>query len=56
MTEAFREACQAIGLNERDDKMTALVARQVIELAERGVQTKTALYLLTVQEFRSNPH
>lgn len=56
MGEAFTDACREIGLTERDDKMTALVARQVIELAERGVQTKAALYLLTVKAFNVHQH
>ena len=55
MGDAFKEACREIGLRERDDKMTALVARQVIQLAERGVRTKTALYLMTVKQFKDNP-
>lgn len=55
MADAFTAACRDIGLNDRDDKLTALVARQVIQLAERGVHTKTALYSLTVQEFKNNP-
>jgi hypothetical protein len=55
MSEAFKEVCRAIGLKERDDKMTALVARQIIQLAERGVRTKTELYLLTIKQFKGNP-
>ena len=55
MADAFTEACRALGLKQRDDKMTAMVARHVIQLAERGVRTKTALYLLTVKEFKENP-
>jgi len=55
MADAFTEACREIGLKDCDDMLTTLVARQVIELAERGVRTKTALYLLTVREFKDNP-
>lgn len=56
MAEAFTAACRDLGLKDRDDKMTAIVARHVIDLAERGIHTKTALYLLTLQEFKENAH
>ena len=55
MSDAFTEARRTLGLKDRDDKLTELVARRVIELAQRGVTTKTGLYLMTVQEFKSNP-
>ncbi len=52
MGEAFTDVCKNLGLNNRDDKLTRLVARHIIELAQRGVQTKSALYLMTVSEFK----
>jgi hypothetical protein len=55
MTQAFSQARRTLGLTDRDDKLTELVARRIVELAQHGVQTKTALYLLAVQEFTSNP-
>ena len=55
MGDAFMEARKTLGLKDRDDKLTELVARRIIELAQQGVHTKTALYLMTVQEFKSNP-
>jgi hypothetical protein len=55
MGEAFTEACQALGLKDRNDSMTELVAKNIIKLAQRGVRTKTALYLATIKEFKANP-
>jgi hypothetical protein len=55
ISAAFAEARNALGLRDRDDKLTELVARRMIELAQQCVRTKTALYLLTVKEFRGEP-
>jgi hypothetical protein len=55
MGEAFTKACQALGLKDRNDNMTELVAKNIIKLAQRGVRTKTALYLATIKEFKANP-
>ena len=52
---AFTDACETLGLIERPDQMTELVARQIIELAERGVCTQAALYFMTVEAFKANP-
>jgi hypothetical protein len=55
MGDAFTQACAELGLNGREDRLTEMVARHIIDLAQRGVQTKTALYFLTIEEFKSNP-
>jgi hypothetical protein len=55
MGDAFAEACKALGLKDRNDKMTELVAKHVIKLAQRGTRTKTALYLAIIKEFKANP-
>jgi hypothetical protein len=55
MGDAFAQACRQLGLSERSDQLTELVARRIIALAQRGVQTRTALYLLTVNDFKSQP-
>ncbi len=54
MSNAFTEVCGALGLRDQDDKLTQLVARRIIDLAQQGVRTKTALYSMTVHEFKSN--
>jgi hypothetical protein len=56
MGAAFGQACRALGLNDRSDKLTEMVARHIVEEAQRGVRTKTALYLTTMEEFKANPH
>lgn len=55
MSAAFTDARETLGLADRDDPITRLVASHIIELAQRGIRTKTALYLATIQEFKSNP-
>jgi hypothetical protein len=55
MSAAFSGVCAALGLSGRADRITELVARQIIDLAQRGVHTQAALYLLTMQEFKANP-
>jgi hypothetical protein len=54
MSGAFRDACMALGLIDRTDQKTALVAKHIIKLAERGIRTKAALYFMTVAEFKAN--
>jgi hypothetical protein len=55
MGAAFTEACQALGLKDRNDQVTELVAKHIIEHAQRGIRTKTALYLGVMKEFKANP-
>jgi hypothetical protein len=52
MSAAFTEACAALGLADRTDPITELVARHIIELAQTGVRTSDALYLGTMQRFK----
>jgi elongation factor P hydroxylase len=55
MGKAFVTTCDALGLNDRTDAMTELVAEKIIELAQRGLRTPTALYLAAMQDFESDP-
>jgi hypothetical protein len=55
MSDAFTKTCATLGLKDRADPITELVARQIIELAQRGVRTQTGLYMSTVHEFKANP-
>jgi hypothetical protein len=56
MSAAFVQACATLGLSRRTDPSTGVVARQIIEGAQRGLRTMTALYLGTIQEFKPPPH
>lgn len=53
MGEAFTLVCEALGLTERTDRMTELVAQRIIEMAQRGVRTKTELYRGTLRDLKS---
>jgi hypothetical protein len=48
MSAAYQAACWKLDLADRDD-----VAQHVIELAQAGVRNPTALYRLTVKEFKN---
>ena len=50
---AFLQACKALGLSDRADPITEVVARHIIHAAQRGIRTKTALYLSAMAEFKS---
>jgi hypothetical protein len=45
MGKAFVTTREALGLSDRDDAMTRLVARKIIECAQRGFKDSTALQL-----------
>ena len=56
MGAAFSETCGALGLTERSDPITTLVAEKIIELAERGLRNASAIHLMAMTELKSNPH
>jgi len=51
MSIAFVKACQSLGLEPTDDPATRLVAKTIIELAERGLRDAEALLEMTLWEF-----
>ena len=51
VTNALVMTCEALGLSNRDDAMTQLVAEKIIELAKRGFKNPTALHLAAMKEF-----
>lgn len=55
MSAAFTKTCAALGLLDRADPMTELVARCIIEAAQRGNRNETALYFSALKEFKSDP-
>lgn len=55
LSSAFEKVCANLGLSDRADPMTELVAKQIIEAAQRGVRTDTVLCLAVLQKFKSNP-
>jgi hypothetical protein len=52
MSRAYQAACHTLGLAERHDALNEIVAQHVIELAQTGLRNPTALYTLTVKEFK----
>lgn len=52
MGKALVTTCEALGLNDRADAMTNLVAEKIIELAQRGLRDPTTLYLAAMNEFK----
>jgi hypothetical protein len=54
MAAAFDHACARLGLADREDAMNEIVARRIVELAQSGIHTKTALYLRTIQNIKAN--
>jgi hypothetical protein len=55
MGKALVTTCEALGLSDRNDVMTKLVAQKIIELAQRGIKNPTALHFAAMKEFRSDP-
>ena len=51
VANALVATCEALGLSDRDDAMTQLVAEKIIELAKRGLKNSTALHLAAIKEF-----
>ncbi len=51
MSDAYLRACKRLGLADRTDPATELVALRVIHLAQRGVLDTEALLKRTLQEF-----
>jgi hypothetical protein len=54
MGAAFVSTCEALGLTERTDPLTTLVAEKIIELAQRGLRNPTAIQMLAITELRSD--
>ena len=54
MSTAFAGACKALRLELRDDPATRLVARTIIELAERGIRDAEELLHMTLLEFEAD--
>jgi hypothetical protein len=55
MGKALVTTCEALGLSNRNDAMTKVVAEKIIELGQRGIKNPTALHFAAMKEFRSDP-
>ena len=54
MSAAFADTCKALRLCEADSPLMPLVAQHVMGLGQRGVKSRTVLYLLTLERFRAH--
>ena len=52
-SRAHQAGCRKLGLADHDDASNEIVAQHVIELAQTGVRNPSALYRLTVKEFKN---
>jgi len=52
MAAAFEEALRELGLTDRTDKMTEMVAREIIDLAKRGERNPATLRAEVIKKFR----
>jgi hypothetical protein len=55
MSDGFASVCSGLGLVERDDPATQLLARRIIDHAQRGVRSRADLYSLVLEEFSQKP-
>ena len=52
MASAFTKICRSLGLSDRADPWTELVACRIFECVQRGMRNENALYLSVIQEFQ----
>jgi len=50
LTTAYEETLRTIGLVDRNDPMTEMIAKKIIEIGQRGVRDPTQLSELTIKE------
>jgi hypothetical protein len=51
MSVAFVSVCESLRLKVGDDPATRMVARKIIELAQRGIRDVATLRMMTLKEF-----
>jgi hypothetical protein len=52
---AFENACKELGILNNHDAVTRVVARTVIDMAQRGFRDEESLTAAVMQEFRPGP-
>jgi hypothetical protein len=52
---AFENACKELGVLNKHDAVTRVVARTVIDMAQRGFRDEDSLTAAVMQEFRPGP-
>ena len=51
LTDAYERTLKALSLVDRNDPMTEMIAKKIIELGQRGVRDAKELSDLTIKEF-----
>jgi hypothetical protein len=54
--EVFEDVLKTLDLNNREDPLTELIAKKVIDLAQSGEHNPIRLKALTVQAFERKPN
>ena len=52
MSVAFEDVCGLLNLKSRSDPQSEVVAKKIIELAQRGIRDPTVLRERAMQEFK----
>jgi len=52
MTSAYADVCRALGVSDRDQRQANMVAKTVIEFAQRGVRDRSRLRERVLQALR----
>ena len=55
MSIAFAKVCDQLGIVDKHDAVTKIVARTVIDMAQRGYRDEDSLTDAVMQEFRPAP-
>lgn len=55
MGVAFEHACETLGLSDKDDAATRLLAKKVIEAASTGERDAERLYQMALESVRRPP-
>lgn len=50
LVAAYEETLRALGLKERDDPITRIVAKRVFEIAQTGIEDPAAISRLAIKE------
>jgi hypothetical protein len=50
LVAAYQDTLRALGLNERDDAITQIVAKKVFEIAQTGIEDPAAICRLAIKE------
>jgi hypothetical protein len=50
LTTAYEETLRTIGIVDRNDPITEMIARKIIEIGQRGVRDPAQLSKLTIKE------